>query len=840
MKRIQLAVRDFALPVPRRGSIDVHSGYSYLPQSADEAHRQIQQKRGDADPDYQAEVKISHSFERGDFVFVVSGRIDGLIERSGNCPHLEEIKTAFNAKELYDKLVAEPQHPYRLQLLTYAYMYSLQNGMVPRATLLIGSYADAEDASAGTDTRGSTRRGEASLARSTVSDALQLQLAGTRDARLAGGLLHLEVLLDVAAYERWLDHRLDELVLEAEQRERDKKRRKAISKALRFPFASPRSGQLELIDTIERSLVAGESLLVQAPTGLGKTAGVIFPLLRDALRRGQKLVYVTPKNSQHQVAQEAIQQLRESVGDNKLHAISLTAKSKLCFKGEPICNPEHCEFAKDYYEKVAKHRLVDKVAEHPDMNAELFTKLGEQYEVCPFELSVDSLHKADVVIGDYNYVFAPVGLLGRLTGHMFGDTTKPNLAIDEAHNLPARACDYFSPCVSTIQLDACRERIDSLPVDLRAEAASLSKACLALITSHQPKGKQKQLQVKPRKDPFEALGQRLSAFLNDYLQVHPPKAGDPLVALTRNWLEFTEYLDREGEQFFCTYTADLHGVSLRITCCDASEHLSTCLKEFENVVAFSATLKPFDYYRQLSGFRAERAQTAEFTSPFPSDNRKLLVIPQVSTKFSDRAKNYDKIAQAIRRIVELRRGNYFVFFPSFSFLREVHERVQLPDFNVLQQKAGMTSVDVQKFIDTLRNPGEPTVIFAVQGGVFSEGVDFPGDSLIGALIVGPGLPGFDLERELMREYYEKKFGQGFDYAYTYPAMARVIQAAGRVIRSESDRGLIVLLDRRFTAPAYTATMPGDWFKSSVTELVSDSILKDISEFWTSGAKDEAS
>jgi DNA excision repair protein ERCC-2 len=250
-----------------------------------------------------------------------------------------------------------------------------------------------------------------------------------------------------------------------------------------------------------------------------------------------------------------------------------------------------------------------------------------------------------------------------------------------------------------------------------------------------------------------------------------------------------------------------------------------------NVVGFSATLKPFAYYSQLCGFNVEATKTLEFSTPFPKENRKLLVIPQVSTKYSDREKNYAKIGEAIARIVHMKLGNYFVFFPSFSFLDSVRARLSCPEFNIIQQTPEMKAHEVQGYIRVLQEQANPTLILAVQGGVFSEGVDYPGNMLIGAIIVGPALPNYNLEREMLRQYYEKTYGDGFDYAYTYPAMAKVVQSAGRVIRSETDRGLIVLMDRRFTQDTYAKVMPSDWFDSSVNELISNSILSDIQNFW---------
>jgi DNA excision repair protein ERCC-2 len=840
MKRVQIAVTDFALPVPRLGSIEVHSGYDLLPQGGDEMHRLAQLKRAQSVPSYKTEVRLSHSFERSDYIFVVSGRIDGLIpgvdgaaasgarsakkrgKISRTPAHIEEIKTSFDARDLYEKLQANANHPYRLQLETYAYIYSLQNAEKPSISFHIASY----------------------------SNGLEFDLP-------------LE--FDSEKFELWLDKRLDELVREEEVRLEEKARRKALAKALSFPFAQPRPGQIDLVDTIERVLPQGDALMIQAPTGLGKTAGVVFPMLKDALHRGQKLVYVTPKNSQHSVAQDAVKRMQND--GNMVRTLTLTAKSKICLKGEPICNPVHCEFAKDYYAKIYEHDLPRKASDYVNMDAELFKNLGEQYKVCPFELSLDSMPYADVVIGDYNYVFSPFSLVGRFSDFRRDATEGPNLVVDEAHNLPARAVDYYSPSLSTASIRACHERVESLAVDLRMDGSRLLQLCNSLLLKYDPKNL-KQVKIKPVIEPFEKLELQLSEFLNRYLQVETqPKPGDPLISFCRQWSQFAQALagvaaeeeeidalrkakrlaeaksgvaeaqSADADQaaplprFFTTASKDAEQTILKITCCDASPEVAASLKNFDHVVAFSATLKPFDYYRQLMGFAENRTEYAEFASPFPKDKRKLMVIPQVSTKFSDREKNYHKIADAIKRIITIRPGNYFIFFPSFAFLRRIHDLVELPGCNVLRQESGMNATDVQRYIDTLRLKERPTIIFAVQGGVFAEGVDYPGDMLIGALIVGPALPGWDLERELLREYYEQKFGNGFDYAYTYPAMARVVQAAGRVIRSQNDSGLIVLMDRRFTMTAYTQTMPKDWFEHSVSELVSNSVVNDISTFW---------
>jgi DNA excision repair protein ERCC-2 len=255
------------------------------------------------------------------------------------------------------------------------------------------------------------------------------------------------------------------------------------------------------------------------------------------------------------------------------------------------------------------------------------------------------------------------------------------------------------------------------------------------------------------------------------------------------------------------------------------------MRFFRNVVAFSATLKPFEYYAKLSGFNADKLVMAEYASPFPKDNRKILLIPQVSTKYSERDANYAKIGDAIAKLVQVKPGNYFVFFPSYEFLDKVSHHIKAPDVQLLRQSRNLSNADALALLESLRRQDKATLMLAVQGGIFSEGIDMPGDALIGAIIVGPGLPNFDFERELLRKYYDLHYGNGFDYAYVYPAMAKVIQCAGRVIRSEKDRGLIVLMDKRFKEPTYSSVMPDYWFEKDIGELISTKILDDLNKFW---------
>ncbi len=790
-KLISVALRDFALPAPRTGSIETHSGYGRSFEEGREIHVRVQRKRAKSDPSYEAEVPVTCTFDREGYRFRVDGRMDGIFRREQ--PLIEEIKTSFNIGDLSRRLAKNPVgHPYSLQLLTYGYFHWLAHGTVP---------------------------------------VLSFHLVSTRSRES----LDLGIPLDLPAYEQWLDLRLAELVEETKKAEKRAARRRKIAARFSFPFESPRPGQVELMRTLEEGMTEKRPMLLQAPTGLGKTAGVLVPLLRNALERGQRTVYITPKNSQHLVAEDAVERFQAQ--GMKVKSLTITAKSKICFKNEPLCDPAYCEYSLDYYAKLHRHSVLDKLAKKRKLTARAFRDLGEEHEVCPFELQLDGAEEADLVICDYNYVFAPRSAFGRMTKTGIDQDGLPNLVIDEAHNLPARAMDYYSPSLSTVVLEQMRSGFRSMPALIRHEAEELLDGCIGAIASCRPEGSAQPSKIDPPEDLFRDQDGKLRSFLSRYLDSECEiERGDAVMKLCFYWSEFTEALEHVNnplvEEFFTTFHPHPAGGIVKITCCDASSMLKDSYDAYEQVVGFSATLKPFEYYARLSGLDAATVKTAEFGSPFPKEHRKLLVIPQISTKYSDRERNYGRISDAIARIAAQRQGNYFAFFPSFEFLERVLALFQAPPgFTVLKQERDMRVSRVEEVLDRLREGTDPTILFAVQGGTFSEGVDYPGDMAIGAFVVGPPLPTFDLEREEMRAYYEKRYSAGFDYAYAIPAMAKAIQAAGRVIRSETDRGLIVLMDSRFVQPGFSRAMPSDWFETDATELVSESILKEVAEFW---------
>lgn len=787
MKKLTLSVTEFAIPSPLLGSIETYSGFGNLPEVGSQIHLDIQAERAREFPEFVPEKWITHDFSFDEHTISVTGRMDGFCEYPE--PWIEEIKSAYDIDRLREKLASELDHPYKRQLQTYGYLHWLQTRTLAH---------------------------------------LRFCLVNSRD----NSQEFMDVPLVIEEYEQWLKRRLQDIVDYEKLFESARKRRKKNAK-IELPFEEERPGQMELIRSIETKIKNESRMMIQAPTGMGKTMGVMLPVLQNSLSRGQKLIYLTAKNSQHSVAEDAVDRLQEA-GAN-IRSLSLHAKKKMCFKEEVMCDPTYCEFAKDHYTKMGERKVAEQLFKKRSLTEATIKKIAAENEVCPFELQMDSAAFTDVVIGDYNYIFSTHNVRDRLTRNSLGKSASlANLVIDEAHNLPMRAMDYFSVEFNDSAIQDLIYRLQNGFEFLLDRARDLEELMHKLFAkvSVSVDGKSPAV-VKLTVDDMAPLLEVVQKLLAEYLQSDATlMRDDPVVQVYNIIAQFTDVLDKMREEFVCIYEAKRNGsYSIKVVCCDASWWLKEAYADFSSVVAFSATLKPFTYYRELLGLEAHTTDCDEFTSPFPKENRKILIIPQVSTKWRDRDSNIGRIVEAVTRIVEMQRGNYFVFFPSFDFLDKTAAHLDLPESRVILQRRNMTKAEIEDVLTQLKEGDRPTVVLAVQGGIFSEGVDYPGDMLIGAIIVGPALPVFNFEREQLREYYEKKFGSGFDYAYTFPAMARTIQSAGRVIRSSTDRGLIVLMDRRFLDRQYVDAMPLDWVENGASVLASKQILNDIEEFW---------
>lgn len=793
MKLISLGVRDFALPCPLQGSIDSQSGFGPLPITGVEVHNTFLNKRKRSTPGYELEVKLARRFSVDDYEIRVSGRVDGVIERNDGdeVSHtLEEVKSDFDIFRLAQILKTNPDHPYCLQLKTYGYFFEKEHEKKCDLKLLLVSIKD-----------------------------------GTTQT--------VPVQLGMDEYELWLHKRLRKIVEQYENSIERQNNRKKIATKIDFPFSKLRKGQKELIDSVERTVGNDSSSIIQAPTGLGKTMGVLYPSLKSNLSFGGKVVYVTAKNSQHQAVVDAQEKINKKNPLDKLRTLVLRAKSKVCLKDEVLCNSDYCEYAKDYYRKIGEGTAIKSALEKDLLTGEDFIELGKKYQVCPFELSLDMIEYSDLVVGDYNYVFSPRNIAGRFRPPFKEKTQKPVLLVDEAHNLPERAKSYFTSQINESELLELKKRIQKELPAYSIKAQALISDLLEVMRNYTNGGRYSVKQIEVKKEDFEKLKEKVSEFSNDYMaQTRNFLRQDPILRLNSIVSEFTESLDSKGTEFVQLIKPESGG-TIKTSCLDASKKIKEAYNNFSSTVLFSATLKPFEYYKKVLGVCDVELDEKEFDSPFPSENRKLLVVPQVSTKYADRPKNYSKISQAIKRITAMKQGNYVVFFPSFQFLEEVLSITRLDSAAIIAQRRNMTNQEVDGYLEKLKEPNSSIVLFAVQGGIFSEGINYAGEMLIGTIIVGPGLPKFDLETQLLQSYFEEKHGEGYKYAFVYPAMTKVIQSAGRVIRAENELGLLVLLGRRFVTPEYKKAMPDYWLKSGINSLVSNSILNDVEAFWSS-------
>ncbi|MGE0173172.1 MAG: ATP-dependent DNA helicase [Oligoflexales bacterium] len=779
MKKIKISITDFALPLVRKGSLS-REGSLFGMDIGVQIHKMIQSERGKSGT-YKREVPMKHSFATKRFCFEVSGRADGVdyIEPLV----VEEIKSTSNIASLAEEIQADEQHPYRLQALTYVYILREATGSDVIANLLLVS------------------------------------VKGDRQ-------ISIPLRLD-SSYSDWLEQRLAQLEIKERLRQSQIRRRKGVGSTMQFPFRRLRLHQEDLVRSTTDVVTGGGQAMFQAPTGIGKTIAVLFPALQNSLQRGGRSIYVTPKNKQFDVVKEAVQRIEPT--SRALKTQILTAKAKLCRKERVDCNAEYCEYARNYYDKFHDNKLDSSLMKYAVVDQDVLLDLAEKFEVCPYYLQMDVLANADLVVGDYNHVFSPRGILKAQIQDL-PSKERPNLLVDEAHNLYERAMDYYSPALLLSHFDAAKAWEGFSDQKLKRRFKTWLTKALHAVTSYRPAHGQSATVTLDEKG-FSALYAKFYDLVLQYsLDSGEFSESDPVIELFFRWAEFVAVLEISGKETLATYIIEKEGERLKLLCCNPAPHITNCLREYGSSILFSATLKPFEFFRRISGV-SDEVVMKEFATPFPDENRKVIVIPQVATTYTKREKHYGRIAEAMSRIAAVQPGNYIAFFPSYAFLESVRRLFWLPGADILVQSRDMTKEQYDEIALRLMSSDQDCFVLAVQGGSLSEGVDFNTPHLKGAFVVGPAVPSLSFERELLRRYYDEKFGEGFSYAYIYPAMTRSIQASGRVIRSDDKRGLIVLMDERFTKKPYTESLPRFWYKETVAELVSQSILREVSEFW---------
>jgi DNA excision repair protein ERCC-2 len=741
-------------------------------------HQKVQQARPQG---YVAEIPIVHRVEQDGLHLEIFGRIDGVFS-DDDPPTIEEIKTTTLP---LDMIGPDHNRLHWAQGQCYAYMYARQLGL----------------------------------------DEIQLQLTyyqldtqAIKTFRRSFRLGELEHFFNelVAVYLAWAKMTTT-WKIERDQAIRD----------FDFPYAAYRPGQREMAVAVYKTIRQKALLFIQAPTGVGKTIAALFPAIKAVgLGLVSKIFFLTAKTPGRLIAEKSLADMRQA--GLRFKSVTLTAKDKACFCVAAGLDPEECPYAKNYYGKV-NAALAD-IYPYEAINRELLADIARRHEVCPFELSLDLALWVDCIICDYNYAFDPRVYLRRF----FDDSSDPYVfLVDEAHNLPDRAREMFS---AELDRGMVLELKQSLPGHLLGMVNALDRLNQAL----RDKRKQSQAGDQPalveRRLPEELLKavRKFSREAEAWLALNQKTAFRQ--AVLDFYFECQTYL-RVAEAFDACYVSYFEpvgksGLKARLYCLDPAPLLKEALGRSQSAIFFSATLLPMDYFQQLISGAGNRPHLM-LPSPFPPENLSLLIHDRIATTYARRAGSYPDVAQAIAAACRARPGNYLVFFPSYAYLLAVVEQLQphVPEQRLLIQAQGMTEVEREQFLARF-SPDSPETLIgcAVMGGIFGEGIDLVGERLIGAIIVGVGLPQLCLERDLIKDYFNRRNNQGFAYAYQYPGLNRVMQAAGRVIRSETDRGVIILIDERFTQARYRSLFPPAWRNFQVAQNSAE-LEEKLAHFW---------
>jgi DNA excision repair protein ERCC-2 len=599
-----------------------------------------------------------------------------------------------------------------------------------------------------------------------------------------------------------------------------------------------------MIAAVDRALKEGRHLLVSAPSGIGKTAGALYPVVRDAMANDRRVFFVTAKNTQQTLALETLRKMEAPT------AVQVRAREKMCVNTVYACREEFCPFLQMFTLKVQQTGALDRLLAKRIVTAEMTMEAGRSCSVCPFELALLAAEQADVIVCDYNYVFDPQVYFRRF--FLDEDYSDAVLVIDEAHNLVQRAMDYYSPVLSRRQIHEVARNLrhldPSLARDLRKFLGALDDLFETLARrqgdeysqlpeEETPQRKGEKFAIESPREHFDDLKsafQKLTVrYLLDKATAGRAIADDPVEEFFSEFGRFCSVLAQEGDEFSYVFDASAHQ-ALQIVCKDPSRLLAGRIEGFHSVIAMSATLAPMEFYRQMLGFNPKRTDEASFPSPFAKENRRIIVVPNVLTTYRARAAHYGRIADIIAATATARRGNHMALFPSYDFLRAVAQRLPVGDWELLIQESRMNEAQRADLLAALQTTDPPKLVLAVQGGLFAEGVDFAGEQLVGVVVVSPALPQVSFERELMRQYCDRRHGKGFEFAYLYPGMNRVIQSVGRLIRSETDRGVAVLVCQRFKQTQYTTLFPPDWAEVLIEARGIEELEKELRKFWMTG------
>ena len=730
-------------------------------------HTEWQRERGEEDPTFRAEVRVREQFAVGSWTAIIHGRLDGLCLEAGRTV-VEEVKsTALDAGRLAGT-TPDVWPRYADQLRVYLWMLDAAQHPDPVGRLVMVSLSD-----------GSTH---------IMGVALDREQVGS-----------------------WVRAQLERLVAEREQWLRWMTQRRAAP--VRPPHEQWRTGQQEVAEAVEWGLDAGHQILVEAPTGMGKTAAVLTGVLRHAYARDLSVFWATSRTTQQAGVFRTLAMLADRGAP--LRAVAINAREKVCLNDVVLCRGDVCAHAAGYFDKLDRGAVLEgfetQQAARDDIDA-----AARAHEVCPFQLALDLTARVDVVVGDYNYAFDPSS---HLRQHFSDAPERWIVVVDEAHQLVDRARGWWSPALEAAVAARAAEQLEADGDDFAPFAAiawELLEHIEGVAEEAGPGGRDGLLRRDWDRAPLLALADRVDELAVDYALLRadlPPSDSDRPDAykdMVRALIRFRGAAEEAGDE-----TVSLVGVRrgderLQLLALDPSPQLGPRIGRLSGFVALSATLSPSDFYRDLLGLDRQALDVIRATSPFPPENRRVLVAPRVSTAWKDRAAHADATARLIADCARAVGGNTAVYFPSFQMLRDIASRWELATHEILLQEPGMSEEIRAEWLQRLSTTGRPVVLGAVLGGIFAEGIDLPAGALSAVCVAGPAFPPIGTERDLLRGYFEQQYGDGFLYASLIPGMTRVLQAAGRLVRRPEDRGVVVLVGRRFRWRDIAALLPADW------------------------------
>lgn len=777
-KQVQISVRNLVEFVLRSGDLDNRKtamAQKEAMQAGSRIHRKIQKQMG---ADYQSEVRLKYKIQEDEFELLLEGRADGIMHRKGDVM-IDEIKGTY--KDL--SILEEPVKVHLAQAMCYGYMYGKEKKL--EKLLLQITYCNLE-----------------------TEEIRRFQVEKTLEEleEWFYGLLH-----EYLKWARYLYHhglRRDESIRELE-----------------FPFPY-RKGQRELAVAVYRTVVRERKLFIQAPTGIGKTLSTIFPSIK-AIGEGyaEKLFYLTAKTITRKVAEEAFSILRER--NLYFSTVTITAKEKLCFMEKAECNPDYCPYAKGHFDRI-NDAVYEVIHLEFEINREIILKYAEKFQVCPFEFCLDITDFVDGIICDYNYVFDPDVYLKRY----FSEQVKGNyiFLVDEAHNLASRARDMYSAVLIKEDFLAAKRLIEKMSHAFASRFHQVNRLLLELKRECEtycilPDAVHLVVALYPLLAAFEK-------FLDEYKEF---QGRDQVLELYFSVRHFLNIYDRVDENYRI-YTEFLENgeFSIKLLCVNPIHNIKECLDRGISTVFFSATMLPLRYYRELLSNEPED-YTVYVPSPFIRENRIILAACDVTSRYSRRIESeYRKVLDYIYAMADVKKGNYMVFFPSYQYMKRILELAEQekqprgPEF--LIQESDMKEQEREDFLKEFeREHKNSLVAFCVMGGLFSEGIDLKAEKLIGAAIVGTGLPMVCIEQEILKDFFDETDKEGFSFAYQYPGMNKVLQSAGRVIRTPEDQGVILLLDDRFLRRDYQVLFPREW--DDCKRVTLKTVRAELKDFW---------